>query len=77
MEFGQKPNWEPTYRLEPREHERFYPSKVRAIIEEIVLRNVKDKEYDHANSKPLAESIAEQIKMAVKGQNIPSYKIVV
>jgi hypothetical protein len=50
---------------------------VRAQIEEVILRNVKDKDYDHATAKTLAESIAEQIKMAVKGQNIPNYKVVV
>ena len=47
MEFGQKPAFENTYRLEPRETERFYPSKVKACIEEVIVRNVKDKEYDH------------------------------
>ena len=46
-------------------------------MEEIILRNLKDKEYDHANAKSMAENISDQIKMAVKGLNIPSYKIVV
>ena len=67
MDYGVKENHEKTYRLEPKETDRFYPSKVRAIIEEIVLRNVKDKEYDHSAAKTQAEGIAEQIKMAVKG----------
>jgi len=58
MEFN-KPHFEPTYRLEPREHERFYPSKVKSLIEEVVLRNLKDKEYDHSTAKSLAESIAD------------------
>lgn len=56
---------------------RFYPSKVRSLIEEVVLRNLKDREYDHATAKSMAESIADQIKMQVKALNIPSYKIVV
>ena len=38
---------------------RFYPSKVRHCIEEVVLRNLKDKEYDHATAKSLAESLAD------------------
>lgn len=46
-------------------------------MEEIILRNLKDKEYDHATAKSMAESISDQIKLAVKGLNIPSYKIVV
>jgi len=74
---GYKANYPNTWRLEPRENERFYPSKAKALIEEVILRNLKDKEYDHTTSKTMAESIAEQIKMAVKGLNIPSYKIVV
>ena len=56
---------------------RFYPSKVKACIEEVVVRNLKDREYEHATAKALAESIADQVKMSVKGLNIPSYKIVV
>ena len=56
---------------------RFYPSKVKACIEEVVLRNLKDKEYEHATAKLMAETIADQIKMQVKALNIPSYKIVV
>ena len=38
---------------------------------------MKDKEYDHATAKMMAETIADQIKMQVKALNIPSYKIVV
>lgn len=38
---------------------RFYPSKVKACIEEVVVRNLKDKEYDHATAKALAEHIAD------------------
>ena len=43
----------------------------------MVNRNLKDKKYDHATAKQLAESLADQIKTAVKALNIPSYKIVV
>ena len=56
---------------------RFYPSKVKACIEEVILRNLKDKEYDHSSAKAMAEMVADQIKMQVKALNIPSYKIVV
>ena len=38
---------------------------------------MRDKEYDHATAKAMAESVADQIKMSVKGLSIPSYKIVV
>ena len=77
MEFQSRPQFDNTYRLEPKEHERFYPSKVKECAQEVIERNLKDKEYDHASAKSQAENIADQIKMAVKGLNIPSYKIVV
>ena len=55
----------------------FYPSKVRECIKTIVEHHLKDKEYDHAAAKTLAEKIADEIKLAVKGLNVPNYKIVV
>ena len=72
-----KPAFENTYRLEPKEQDRFYPSVVKNVMEEIVLRNLKDKAYDHGSAKTLAEGIADQIKTAVRGLSIPNYKIVV
>ena len=71
------PQYENTYRTEPKETERFYPSKVKACIEEIVTGHLQDKEYDHPTAKNLAERIADQIKASVKALNIPQYKIVV
>ena len=58
---------ENTYRQEPREDCRFYPSKVRACIEECINKHMKDKEvYDHQTSKVMAEKLAEEIKQSVK-----------
>lgn len=71
------PQYENTYRLEPKETDRFYPSKVKACIQQIVEHHLKDKEYDHAHAKNMAERIADEIKASVKGLSIPSYKIVV
>ena len=71
------PAFDNTYRLEPKESDRFYPSKVRDCVEQIVLHHLKDKEYDHAHAKNMAERIADEIKTSVKGLSIPSYKIVV
>ena len=47
----------PTYRLEPREHERFYPSKVKEIVENIVKHKLEGREYDHLQAKSQAEEI--------------------
>ena len=50
---------------------------MRSCIEDVILRNLKDREYDHATAKSQAEAIADQIKMQVKALSIPNYKIVV
>ena len=68
---------ENTYRLEPKEMDRFYPSKVRDLIKEIITKHLKDKEYEHAMAKTQAEKIVDEIKSATKNLSIPSYKIVV
>ena len=78
MDALNKPHFENTYRLEPKESDRFYPSKVKECIEDIITKNLKDQEvYDHQRAKFLAEKLADEIKTAVKQLSIPSYKIVV
>ena len=72
-----RPAFENTYRLEPKESNRFYPTKIRDLISQIVTNACKDKEYDHAQAKSMAEKIADEIKAAVKSQSIPDFKIVV
>tara|TARA_B110001450_G_C17322883_1_gene360132 strand:- start:315 stop:518 length:204 start_codon:yes stop_codon:yes gene_type:complete len=61
-----KPAFENTYRLEPKESDRFYPSKIRSLIQQIVTSSLQDKEYDHVAAKTMAEKIADEIKVAVK-----------
>ncbi len=69
---------ENTYHLEPKENERFYPSKVKACIEEIVTKSLADKEvYDHQQAKFLAEKLADDIKNSVKQLSIDRYKVIV
>ena len=47
MDFGnQRMTHLPTYRMEPREHERFYPAKVRAIIERVIKSKLDGQEFD-------------------------------
>ena len=67
----------PTYRMEPREHERFYPAKVRAIIEQVIKGKLEGQEFDHQKHKQWAEAIVVEIKDQTKQLNIPSYKIIV
>ena len=56
---------------------RFYPNKVKVIIEDVINRNVADKEYDQVQAKTWVETIVRQIQTAVKQLSIPAYKIVV
>ena len=41
----------PTYRMEPREHERFYPAQVQQIIESCIRAKLEGAEFDHAKHK--------------------------
>ena len=43
-----RPAFENTYRLEPKETDRFYPSKVKECVQDVIIKHMKDKEtYDH------------------------------
>ena len=72
-----RPAFENTYRLEPKETDRFYPSKVRDCIQQIVTHHLKDKQYDHVTASQTATKICDEIKANVKGLSIPQYKVVV
>ena len=41
---------------------RFYPSKVKALIEEVVVKYLQDREYDHLQAKTWAEDIVKEIR---------------
>ena len=56
---------------------RFYPSKVKQLIEAVVSKYMAEKDYDHNQAKTWAEDVVDQIKSEVKTLNIPNYKIVV
>ena len=67
----------PTYRMEPREQERFYPAKVRDIIERCIKAKLEGQEFDQQKHKQWAEAIVVDIKDQTKQLSIPSYKIIV
>ena len=73
--------YENTYQIEPLEHQRFQPSVVRKLCEEIITSNLDGMEYDHSKAKEQAKDLANQIKRAVVLNNMdpryPSYKIAV
>ena len=57
--------------------DRFYPSKVKQVVEEVVKRNLADKEYHHQEAEKQAEQIVNEIRAQLKNLQIPSYKVVV
>lgn len=56
---------------------RFYPSKVKKVIEKCIVDKMKDKTYDYKECEKMAKDISSNIKEAVKKLNIPWYKIIV
>lgn len=50
---------------------------MKVIIEDVITKNVADKEYDQAQAKAWVENIVRQIQTQVKQLSIPAYKIVV
>eukprot|EP00341_Mesodinium_pulex_P015532 CAMPEP_0116925832 /NCGR_PEP_ID=MMETSP0467-20121206/24355_1 /TAXON_ID=283647 /ORGANISM="Mesodinium pulex, Strain SPMC105" /LENGTH=134 /DNA_ID=CAMNT_0004604955 /DNA_START=31 /DNA_END=435 /DNA_ORIENTATION=+ len=68
----------PTYRMEPDENERFYPSVAKKIAEEVVNAELHDMEYDEEDAKAWSLSIGDKVRDALrKNMTIPRYKIIV
>lgn len=68
----------PTYRMEPEEIERFYPSKAKAIAEKIAAEELNGQVYDEEDAKIWSLNISDKVREAVS-TSIPNsrYKIVV
>ena len=72
---------ENTYHLEPREEERFYPSKVKKEIRRILEERLKDESYD-ANTagvltEELTKTIRDRLKNGTDDYRMPRYKFIV
>lgn len=69
---------EPTYRLEPDEDEKFYPSKAKAIAEKILADELNNQIYEDEDCKHWSLNISDKVREAIKSQlNLPRYKIIV
>lgn len=68
--------WEPTYRMKPKDSERFVPSEVERIIVQIMEAKLKNATFDDTQCKVIALELCAEIKEKVKALNIPRYKIV-
>mmetsp|Transcript_11833 Transcript_11833/g.12203 ORF Transcript_11833/g.12203 Transcript_11833/m.12203 type:complete len:135 (-) Transcript_11833:140-544(-) len=68
----------PTYRMEPDEDERFYPSVAKKIAYDIVHNELHDQEYDEEDAKNWSLVLSDKIRDALrKNMTIPRYKIIV
>lgn len=68
---------EPTYRMEPKESERFIPRKVQDVIKEVITKKLDGLEYESAKCKILAQELATEIKARVKELEWKRYKLAV
>lgn len=67
-----------TYQLEPKDDERFYPSKVSAIVQSILQERLANEVFDPNNSPNLVEELTKIIRLRVKTElNMPRYKLAV
>ena len=73
--------YQPTYRTEPEDNARFYPSEVKNACEAVLKSNCDSMMADDASfleeAPDRCAGMVEQIKAKVKELNIPRYKIVV
>eukprot|EP00933_Yihiella_yeosuensis_P046961 TRINITY_DN4258_c1_g4_i1.p1 TRINITY_DN4258_c1_g4~~TRINITY_DN4258_c1_g4_i1.p1 ORF type:complete len:128 (-),score=31.06 TRINITY_DN4258_c1_g4_i1:283-666(-) len=69
--------WENTYIMQPKDDEKFLPSKVTEVIERVMSEYLRDKEYLAEDAKVWTLELSNDIKAAVKELNIPRYKIIV
>merc|ERR1719265_1932050 len=73
--------WENTYIMAPKDDEKFLPSRVTEVIEQVMTEYLKDKEYTvdgKDDAKVWTLEVCNDIKTAIKEKcNIPRYKIIV
>eukprot|EP00811_Abedinium_folium_P002727 NODE_12504_length_1221_cov_4.188300.p2 GENE.NODE_12504_length_1221_cov_4.188300~~NODE_12504_length_1221_cov_4.188300.p2 ORF type:complete len:129 (+),score=34.76 NODE_12504_length_1221_cov_4.188300:104-490(+) len=69
--------FENTYIMNPKDDEKFLPSKVTGVIKRVMDDYLKDKEYWHEDAKDWTLELSKDIKAAVKELRIPRYKVIV
>ena len=70
--------YEPTFRLEPGEEERFYPSQAKKLADSILETELANQEYDEEDAKDWSVNISDKVREAItKELNLPRYKIIV
>ena len=56
---------------------RFYPSKVKSVIEDIVVGMLKDKSYEHHAAQTWTSEIVTQVRSQCRQLSMPAYKLIV
>lgn len=75
---GPKVKYENTYRMTPKEGEKFTASKAKDIIKAVVTSHInKNEKYDPNMCKRVAPTMCDIIQEKLKDLNIPRYKYVV
>eukprot|EP00929_Paragymnodinium_shiwhaense_P120451 TRINITY_DN923_c0_g2_i1.p2 TRINITY_DN923_c0_g2~~TRINITY_DN923_c0_g2_i1.p2 ORF type:complete len:128 (+),score=35.84 TRINITY_DN923_c0_g2_i1:106-489(+) len=69
--------WENSYIMQPKEEEKFLPSKVTGAIKRVMDEYLKDKEYYAEDAKHWTLDLSNDVKAAVKELNINRHKIIV
>ena len=65
------------HRMEPKDDEKFYPSVVRKVINDILTEKLTGVNYDDKVAQALALEISNLVKIRCKGLKMPRYKIIV
>jgi len=68
--------WEPTFRMKPKDNEKFVPKAVEEIIKDVFEKRLKKAKFDDQKCKTMALELCSEIKDRVKDLNIPRYKVV-
>jgi hypothetical protein len=70
--------YEPTYRKEPVEDERFYPSQAKAIAQAALEETLTNQDYDEDDAKEWSNTISDKTRDNIqKDLKLPRYKIIV
>ena len=60
----------PTFRMEPEENERFYPSQAKAIAEAIMKDELEGVAYEEEDSKNWGLNISDKVRETLQGMNL-------
>ena len=74
---GPKIRYENTYRITPKDGEKFQTSKAKNILKDVVTSYIRNEKYDPAMCKRTATLLCDTIQEKLKDLNYPRYKYVV